>query len=190
MKGKITAIVLCSLVVGLMALLPAATAGGGGGGPSPTVFAGTYVAETEMFGGTAAFHTLSADGTMTGTNTNCCGAGGGAGLQGTVHGVWQQTGEREITLTAYGFVFAPQAVVVETHGPDHGIGTTTGGGQLAVTARITQVLTFDEDYETAEAVATTELWFGVVPDFEVDEPNMVVPWGDPDLWTRLHSNVQ
>ncbi len=168
MKGKITAIVLCSLVVGLMALLPVATAGGGGGGPSPTVFAGTYVAETEMFGGTAAFHTLSADGTMTGTNTNCCGVAGN--LQSPVHGVWQKTDELEITLTAFGFVYDLE-------------------GTLIVTARIVEVLTFDEDFETAEAVATTELWFGSVPDFEVDAPDLVVgPW--PDSWTRLHHNVE
>ena len=171
MKGKITVVVLCSLLVGLMALLPAATAGGGGGGSSPTVFAGTYVAETDFMGGIAAFHTLSADGTMTGTNTNCCGRGGGGGLQGPVHGVWEKTGSREATLTAYGFAFNPD-------------------GTLFLTARITEVLSFDQDYETAEAVATTDLWFGTaVPDFDVDPPMMVVgPW--PDSWTRLHVVVE
>ena len=100
MKGKITSIVLCTLLLGLVIVLPAAIAGlpapdtrATSGGPSPTVFAGTYIAETDMFGGVASFHTLSADGTMSGTNTNCCGAGGGGGLQGPVHGVWEKTGE-------------------------------------------------------------------------------------------------
>ena len=182
MKGKITAIVLCSLLLGLVIFLPAATAQQPV--PEPTMgplsfaprFAGTYVAETDFFFGPDeplmyAFHTLSADGTMTGTNTNCCGRGGGGGLQGPVHGVWEKTGSREATLTAYGFAFNPD-------------------GTLFLTARITEVLSFDQDYETAEAVATTDLWFGTaVPDFDVDPPMMVVgPW--PDSWTRLHVVVE
>lgn len=175
MNRKITAIVLCSLLLGLglVIVLPAATAGGGVGGPSPAVFAGTYVAETDAFPPADpegwptlyAFHTLSADGTMTGTNTNCCGRAGN--LQSPIHGVWEKTGELEITLTAFGVVYDLE-------------------GTLAVTARIVEVLTFDENYETAEAVATTEIWLGpAVPDFEADPSFMCVgPW--EDSWTRLH----
>ena len=187
MKGKITSIVLCTLLLGLVIVLPAAIAGvpapdtrataGGGGGPSPTVFAGTYIAETDMFGGVAAFHTLSADGTMSGTNTNCCGAGGGGGLQGPVHGVWEKTGELEITVTAYGYAFNPD-------------------GSVLLTARITEVLVFDEGYETAVSEnSVTELWFGTAaPDFQNPPPpypgGATVPWGFPDYWTWLHSNVE
>ena|GEM_PF-5722765 len=178
MKGKITAIVLCSLLLGLVIFLPAATAQQA----VPELrtplsmgsrFVGTYVAETDAFPPADpegwptlyAFHTLSADGTMTGTNTNCCGRAGN--LQSPLHGVWEKTGSREATLTGFGFVYDLD-------------------GNLIVTARIVEVLTFDADYETAEGVSKTELWLGpAVPDFEADPHFLCVgPW--TDSWTRLH----
>jgi hypothetical protein len=188
MKGKIAIIMIGALTLGLVILLPSARAqlsadreaSSFGAEPevaihaagwTPPWFAGTYVAETDFFPPADpdasptlyAFHTLAADGTMTGTNTNCCGRAGN--LQSPVHGVWKRTGWREITLTAFGFVYLDD-------------------GSLLASARIVQVLTFDADFKTAEAVCTTALWFGIVPDFEVDPPNLCVgPWDDH--WTRL-----
>jgi hypothetical protein len=170
MKRKITAIVLGSLLLGLVIVLPPATAGVAGPEASSFAFAprfaGTYLCHTEAFGGLDGLQTFSADGTQIGTNTNCC--GGAGNIQSQSQGVWEKTGPGQATLTAIIFGFDLDGLHVWT-------------------ARITEVLTFDEDYETAEGACITELfWPGEDP--QTAEPWLVVPW--TDSWTRLHVVVE
>jgi hypothetical protein len=84
--------------------------------------------------------------------------------------VWEKTGPGEITLTAIIFGFDLD-------------------GNVIWTARVTEVLTFGEDYETAVGAAMTEIWLYAVhgvPDFRDPPPPDYgpIPW--EDHWTRLH----
>ncbi len=129
--------------------------------------AGTYVVVGVI--GEGAFEGLvmiNVDGTMSTTNTNCCG-GALPGPQSPGHGVWEKTGAKQITITAVIYTFQPD-------------------GSTFLTARPKFVVDFDAEFETASSPITTELFaFGQ----DVTDPNEIplfgiVPgFGD---WSRLN----
>ncbi len=104
--------------------------------------AGTYIEDGSIgFGPFTGLHTIGADGTHVAINNESFGNGNPSetGPQSPFHGVWEQTGPRQITLTTYIFVLDPL-------------------GNFAVWARPTAVLDFDEDFETAEGTLTTMIY--------------------------------
>ena len=143
MKAKAAVITFSLPLLALMIYLPAAvaqTSTGPSNGFGMKV-AGTYVDQGEFFGGVIVFNgtrTLNADGTLTSTNSNCCGAAGT--LQSIGLGNWQKTGKRQITSTSIIFVQDPTL-------PEPTV------------ARVTLVEDFDKKFETSTGTISTEIFF-------------------------------
>jgi hypothetical protein len=170
MKSRFTLFGLLFLSLAWVVTLPGAMAGdgydqiGGGFGFGQKV-AGTFMDE----GGLPAIGaswigtmTFNADGTVTTTNTSCC-LGAGT-FQSPGHGVWERTGNMQITLTALIFIF-------NADGTDNAI------------AKPTIVIDFDQGFDTAAGVINTEIFLpGMDP--LVDAP--VVCFAGPESFRRLH----
>ncbi len=139
MKARATIII--SLFLPLLALVLFARTGTAAGGSLEKKVAGTYVDQGEFFGDVIVFNgtrTLNADGTLTSTNSNCCGAAGT--LQSIGLGNWQKTGKRQITSTSIIFVQDPTAAE-------------------PTVARVTLVEDFDKKFETSMGTISTDIFF-------------------------------
>ncbi len=160
-------VMTASLVLAIV-MLAAPVAFPPDGPPNPgfaRMVAGTYVDNGVIgIGAFTGLQTIHADGTHTSTNTNCCGAANGA-PQSHGQGVWKQTGQRQVTLTAVILLFQED-------------------GTPLFTARVTLVMDFDPDFKTATGPITTELFaFGA----DVTDPDELpfLTVGGEDTWSRL-----
>jgi hypothetical protein len=105
--------------------------------------AGTYY-EEGLIGPDAvrSLHTLGADGTHVSSGRGCC--TGDTVRQTSAHGVWERTGDRQITITTLVFGFQQPS---ESDPFAH-----------AWTARVVAVLDFDEQFEIASEQLQTTLF--------------------------------
>ncbi len=133
------------------------------------LIAGTFIEEAVIGPGTlTGLHTLGADGTHTGTNTQSFGDGNPSeqGPFSEFHGVWEQTGSRQITITTFIMLFNPD-------------------GKLALWARPNVVLNFDEDFEIAEGTLAT-LVFAPTQDPNDPEEIPIVTFEGTTTFRRTH----
>ncbi len=133
------------------------------------LIAGTYIEDAVIGPGTlTGLHTLGGDGTHTGTNTQSFGEGNPSeqGPFAPFHGVWEQTGPHQITITTFVMLFNPD-------------------GNLSLWARPNVVLNFDEEFETAEGTLTTCV-FGSTQDPSDPEEIPIVTFEGTTTWRRTH----